>query len=325
MPQLVPPALSLAFVGLIQGAAITASFPNPDARYPDASRDFIGQGAANVIVGILQGMPVGGSMSASSLNKAAGARSRVSLMIASVVMAVVIIAFAGLVGYIAMPGSCWPADAVVGYRTIKPADLQAVWKTGLLQKAIVLTSFALTIVIPLQYAVLVAVGLSAILHLVRQSSQVTIKRWLLDPSGDLIEKDLPAELPAGEVVALQPYGSLFFGAAPVFESKLPTPVESGRNSVVILRLRGRPELGTTFMDVLRRYAEALSAAGSKLIIISASERIQEQLRVTGVTDLVGPENIYPGDERVGATLKRAYADATGWIEQNLRAGGADVP
>ena len=324
VPQLVPPALSLAFVGLIQGAAITASFPNPDGRYPDASRDFIGQGAANVIVGIFQGMPVGGSMSASSLNKAAGARSRVSLMIASVVMAVVIIAFAGLVGYIAMPALAGLL-MLVGYRTIKPADLQAVWKTGLLQKAIVLTSFALTIVIPLQYAVLVAVGLSAMLHLVRQSSQVTIKRWLLDPSGDLIEKDPPAELPAGEVVALQPYGSLFFGAAPVFESKLPTPVESGRNSVVILRLRGRPELGTTFMDVLRRYAEALSAAGSKLIIISASERIQEQLRVTGVTDLVGPENVYPGDERVGATLKRAYADATGWIEQNLRAGGADVP
>ena len=102
VPSLVP-ALSLAFVGLVQGAAISANFPNPDGRYPDTSRDFIGQGAANVIAGIFRGMPVGGSMSASSLNKAAGARSRMSLVIASVVMAVVIIAFAGLVGYIAMP------------------------------------------------------------------------------------------------------------------------------------------------------------------------------------------------------------------------------
>jgi SulP family sulfate permease len=322
VPSLVVPALSLAFVGMVQVAAISANFPNPDGRYPHVSRDFIGQGAANVIAGIFQGMPVGGSMSASSLNKAAGARSRMSLMIASVVMAVVIIAFAGLVGYIAMPALAGLL-MLVGYRTIKPADLQSVWKTGAVQKAVLLTSFVLTMVIPLQYTVLVAVGLSVILHVVRQSNQVTIKRWLLDPHGNLIETDPPAQLPANEVVALQPYGSLFFAAAPVLEAQLPATDGAGRNSVVILRLRGRTDLGTTFMDVLHRYAQVLVATGSKLVIVSAGERILEQLRVTGVTDLINPENIYSGDERVAATLKRAYADAMTWIERNQLPGGTD--
>jgi sulfate permease, SulP family len=322
VPSLLIPALSLAFVGLIQGASISANFPNPDGRYPDASRDFIGQGAANVIAGIFRGMPVGGSMSATSLNKSAGARSRLALMIAGVVMAVVIIAFAGLVGHIAMPALAGLL-ILVGYRTIKPGDLQSVWKTGAVQKTVLVTSFALTMFIPLQYAVLAGVGLSVVLHVVRQSNQVTIKRWRLDPEGNLIETDPPARLPAGEVVALQPYGSLFFAAAPALESQLPVPADSSRNSVVILRLRGRTDLGTTFMQVLRRYAEELTASGSKLVIVSASERIQEQLRVTGVTDLVAPEDIYTGDERVGATLKRAYADGTAWIEQNQRAAGTD--
>ena len=323
VPSLVIPAVSLAFVGLVQGAAISASFPNPDGRYPDASRDFIGQGAANVIAGIFRGMAVGGSMSATSLNRAAGARSRIALMIASVVMAVVIIAFAGLVGHIAMPALAGLL-MLVGFRTIKPDDLRSVWKTGAVQKAVLATSFTLTMVIPLQYAVLAGVGLSVILHVVRQSNQVTIKRWRLDPDGNLIETDPPARLPAGEVVALQPYGSLFFAAAPVLESQLPAPAATSLNSVVILRLRGRTDLGTTFMDVLRRYAEALTAASSKLVIVSASERIQEQLRVTGVTDLISPQDIYAGDERVGATLKRAYADATSWIEHNQPATGTDA-
>jgi SulP family sulfate permease len=181
----------------------------------------------------------------------------------------------------------------------------------------------LTMVIPLQYAVLVAVGLSVILHVVRQSNQVTIKRWLLDPDGNLIETSPPAQLPANEVVALQPYGSLFFAAAPVLEAQLPATGSAGRNSVVILRLRGRTDLGTTFMDILHRYAQALTATGSKLVIVSASERIQEQLHVTGVTDLITPENIYTGDERVAATLKRAYADAMTWIQQNQLADGTD--
>ena len=276
-----------------------------------------------MIAGIFRGMPVGGSMSATSLNKSAGARSRIALMIAGGVMAVVILALPGLVGHIAMPALAGLL-MLVGFRTIKPADLQSVWKTGAVQKTVLATTFVLTMVIPLQYAVLAGVGLSVFLHVVRQSNQITIKRWRLDPDGNLIETDPPAQLPANEVVVLQPYGSLFFAAAPALESQLPAPAGAAGNSVVILRLRGRTDLGTTFMDVLRRYAQTLKTTGSKLVIVSASERIQEQLRVTGVTDLITPENIYTGDERVGATFKRAYADATAWVEQNQRATGTDA-
>ena len=103
VPELILPAVSLAYVGLIQGAGISANFPNPDGTYPDVSRDFVGQGAANVACGFFQGMPVGGSMSATSLVTTAGARSRIALVAASVTMAVVILVFGGVAGYIAMP------------------------------------------------------------------------------------------------------------------------------------------------------------------------------------------------------------------------------
>lgn len=106
-----------------------------------------------MIAGIFRGMPVGGSTSATSLNKAAGARSRLSLMFASVVMAVVILGFAGLVGHVAMPALAGLL-ILVGYRTVKPDELRSVWKTGPVQKTVLTTSFALTMLIPLQYAVL---------------------------------------------------------------------------------------------------------------------------------------------------------------------------
>jgi len=323
IPVLLLPALSLTFVGLVQGASISANFLNPDGSAPDASRDFVGQGIANVAVGVFRGMPVGGSVSASALNKAAGAKSRQSLVIASVVMAVTILVFAGLVGEIAMPALAGLL-MLIGFRTIKPADLQSVWKTGNVQKVVLTTTFALTMVIPLQYSVIIGVGLSMILHVVRQSNQVTIKRWLIEPEGDLIETEPPAQLLANDVVVLQPYGSLFFAAAPVFETGLPAVTDASRHSVVLLRLRGRSDLGTTFMDVLNRYAQSLAAVGSKLVIVSAGERIQEQLAVTGITDLIGTENIYTGDERIGATLKHAYTDALTWVEANRHVGGTDT-
>ena len=114
-------------------------------------------------------------------------------------------------------------------------------------------------------------------------------------------------------MVLQPYGSLFFAAAPVFASGLPEVVADSHNSVVILRLRGRTDLDTTFMEVLLRYAESLAAVDSKLAIVSASDRIREQLRLAGVTALIGEQSIYIGDERVGAAVKRANGEALKWI------------
>jgi|SRR5664280_1996132 len=265
-------------------------------------------------------MPVGGSLSASSLNKAAGARSRLALIIAGVVMAVVIVAFAGLVGHVAMPALAGLL-MLIGYRTIKPADLQSVWKTGAVQKAVLVITFVLTMLIPLQYAVLVGVAVSVILHIVRQSNQIRLKRRRLDSAGHLVETDPPAELPAHEVVVLQPYGSLFFAAAPGFDLLLPTPTDQSRNSVVILRLRGRDDLGNTFMDVLARYAHSLTAVGSKLVLVSTNQRVEEQLSVTGLTSVIGAENIYRGDERVGASVARAEKDAVAWITDHQPGDG----
>ena len=232
-------------------------------------------------------------------------------------MAVVIVAFGDAVGHLAMPALAGLL-ILIGIRTVKPDDLRSVWRTGTVQKVVLVVTFTLTMLIPLQYAVLVGVGVSIILYVVRQSNQVTVKRWRFDSDRMPIETDPPAELPAGEVVVLQPYGSLFFAAAPVFEAALPEVGPDSRGSVVILRLRGRSELGTTFMDVLHRYAGALAEVGSKLVLVSANEQILAQLTTTGITDLIGEDNIYRGDERVGATLRRAHDDAEAWVAEHGR-------
>ena len=312
IPALLVPAASLAFVGLVQGAGVAAAFPDGHGRSADVSRDFVGQGAANVASGLLQGMPVGGSMSATSLNVSAGARSRRSLLVASVVMAATVLLLGPAVGAVAMPALAGLL-MLIGFRTIRPADLASVWRTGPVQKAVVIVTFLLTMVVPLQYAVLAGVGLSVILHIVRQSNQVTIRQRVVGPAGHTIEVDPPAELPADAVLMLQPYGSLFFAAAPVFEGLLPRVTSEGARSVVIVRLRGRTDLGTTFIDVLRRYATSLTEAGSKLVLVSTTERIDDQLEATGLTPVIGRENIYTGDERVGSATQRAEADALAWV------------
>ena len=312
-PALIIPALSLAFVGLVQGAGVSANFLNPDGSQPDGSRDFVGQGIANIASGLLRGMPVGGSVSATSINVSAGARSRQSLVLAGIVMAIVILTLGELVSQIAMPALAGLL-ILIGYRTIKPDDLVAVWRTGPVQKAVLSVTFVLTIIIPLQFAVLVGVGLSVVLHVVRQSGSLTLMRWELEDGRHDPRDRTAAHLGEREIVVLQPYGSLFFAAAAQFESALPAVDEGSRHSVVILRLRGHDDLGTTFIDVLSRYAKSLDEVDSKLVIVSAGHRVRSQLAATGLRELIGPDNVYRGRRRLGAAVQEAYADARAWID-----------
>jgi len=312
-PELFVPAASIAFVGLVQGAGISAIYGTADGQRADASRDFIGQGAANVACAVTGGMPVGGSASASAINAAAGARTRLAPMIAAATMAVVVLLFGSAVGYLAMPALAGLL-ILVGFRTIKPDDIRSVWKTGLVQRSVLGVTFVLTMLVPLQYAVLIGVGVSVVLHVVQLSNKVVVKQRVTSAAGDVIEIEPVAVLPAREVVVLQPYGSLFFASAPLFEAALPRVEAGSRRSVVILRLRGHTDLGTTFVDVLARYAAQLDGVGSRLAIVSVDDMVVRQLAAGGVIDVIGPDNVIVGDERVGAALARAVAEGEQWID-----------
>ena len=315
IPSLIVPACALAFIGLVQGAGVSASFPRPDGTQADASGDFVGQGAANIAAGALQGMPVGGSMSASALAVSAGARSRLAILIAGIVMGIVIVLFAKPVGYIAMPALAGLL-ITVGIRTIKPGQIATVLRTGPIQQTVLLITFVLTMLIPLQFAVVIGVGTSIMLYVIRQSNQISLQRLRIDDDRHLIDDEPPAELPADTVVILEPVGSLFFAAAPAFEAMLPEVTDQSRNSVVIIRLRGRDDVGATLIDVFVRYASALHEVGSKLVLASVQPAVQDQLRATGLMDDLGEDNVYgPGRWRTD-TLLTAYDEASAWIDRH---------
>lgn len=113
----------------------------------------------------------------------------------------------------------------------------------------------------------------------------------------------PAELPSDAVVVLTVYGSLFFASAAVFESQLPVATEASSGSVVVLRLRGKEELGSTFIKTIVRYHDSLAAAGSHLVITGLGDRLLGQLRSTGALERLGSDNVFPARPNVGESLQ----------------------
>jgi SulP family sulfate permease len=312
VPGLIVPALSVAFVGLVQGAAVSAGVPNRDGSFGNRSQDFIGQGAGNLAAGLFHGVPVGGSMSATALVVTAGARTRLAPIIGAVVIAFVVLVLGAVVAEIAMPVLA-ALLIVAGVASIKPSQIANVAKAGRVQAVVLVTTFALAVLLPLQDAIAIGVATAILLHVMRQSAHLTTRRLVFADEGRVREQEPPETIGRGEVIVLQPYGSLFFAASRALERQLPDVTAETDRSVVILRLRGVDDVGSTLNGVLARYATSLREADSRLMIVTDNPRLMRQLRVTGALDAIGEENVLQGTEWVGETTRRAHDEAQRWI------------
>jgi SulP family sulfate permease len=137
---------------------------------------------------------------------------------------------------------------------------------------------------------------------------------VLQPQGFPLEQPAPKRLPSNQLTLLHVYGSLFFAAAKSVEEALPD-VSNARHAVVAISLRGQGEIGSTFMTVLKSYAEALQARDSKLMLVGVDEAERDQLARTGVLTLIGAENVFIATPQIGGAMNRAVAAAHAWLGQ----------
>jgi SulP family sulfate permease len=225
IPGLIMPALAISIIGLVQGARVSQSYPNPDGKFPDVSRDFTGQGIANIATSFFTGIPGGGSMSGTAVTVNAGARSRWANILAGFFVILIVLLFVGAVKLIPMSALAGLL-IVVGFQNLQPQQILMVWQTGrVAQTAMILTLMA-TLALPLQYAILVGVATSIMMHVFRSSNQVRVVEFVPVEGGFPIEQPAPIKLADHRVTILYAYGSLFFAAAATFEQNLPNADEA---------------------------------------------------------------------------------------------------
>ena len=313
IPSMLLPALTIAIIALVQAAGVSQSTPNPDGDYPEPSRDFIGQGAANISTGIFAGVSVGGSLSGTAMVQSIGGRSRWANIFTGIFAAITLVIFVPFIEV--LPLTCLAGLlVVVGVSLIKTNRLKTVWNTGPVPAIVMILTFTATLFLPLQFAVALGVILTFLLYVYKSAEKVRIEGITYHSDGRFVEAEAPKQLPSGEVVILQPVGSLFFAGVAEFEEDLPE-IGDAHNTVVIMRLRDRDEVGSTFIRALDRYTAKLHEQNNKIILVAVNERVAEQLEKTKVLDRIGQENIYPVEPAYTAALKKAINDANNWINE----------
>jgi SulP family sulfate permease len=310
-PQLVGSAAAIAIIIAIQAFGVSQSVRNPDGSDNNLSRDMVAQGIANVAAGLFSGIPAGGSVGQTALNVSVGAESRWSGVMGGIWMLVIVLVFPGLVGKVPMTVLA-ALMIMAGISALQPAEIRSVWRTGFNALLPMLVTFVSTLVLSIPAAVGIGVLLTLLLFILTSAHDVTVRVMMRGPDGLVREFDPPSHLTSNATTVINVYGSLFFAGARKFEEQLPDPKGSVRPAVII-RLRGRQNLGATLIDVLDNYSDELERVGGRLFLADISEDTAVQLKRAGKLDLDRVVTLVPAEEAVQASTEEAVALAREWL------------
>jgi SulP family sulfate permease len=310
IPEMLLAGIAVGAVGLLQAAGVAQAYPNRHGSENDDSRDFAGQGIANVANSLFQGMAGGGSLSGTALNVGAGAQTRWACVAQSVVVLVAVLLFGGLLSRIPMAGLA----ALLIYSAVLSIKLPAiaiVSRTSWTSLAAMAVTFLATLTIPLQQAVMVGIALASVLFLYRASIDVRVRQMRVE--GDrLVVSAPPEQLPSDAVTVLDIEGNLFYAGVRTLGKLLPDAKQS-RHAGVVMRLRGKAEIGSTFFKVIGKYAGDLRARDGVLLLAGVEPRLKERMERAGQLDLVGADRIFLAGHVIGESTTDALRAGEAWL------------
>jgi SulP family sulfate permease len=302
-------AFAIAAIVLVQGAGVAEAAPNTDGSRPNPNQDIIAQGAGNLASGLFRGGPVGGSVGQTALNVTAGGRTRWAAIWSGVWMLVILAIFSGLVAKIAMPTlAAILIFAAIG--AMRPGEIASILRTGRISQVAVITTFGVTLFLPVAAAVGIGVALSLLLQLNQGAMDLTVVELIPLDGGRFEEREPPDKLTSYHVTVLDVYGSLLYAGARTLQAHLPDP-DGAKSPVLVVRLRRRTSLGATFTKVVADYADRLADADGRLYLSGLDPSVTQQLRRTGNID--GPVRTFEASPVVGESTMAAYMDAETWL------------
>jgi MFS superfamily sulfate permease-like transporter len=157
--QMLPLALLIALVAMVQTGATSRAFPSEPGAAPDVNGDYVGLGVGNLLAGLFGGFPVDASPPRTGIVRESGGRSQLAGL-AAVGVVVLLLAFgAGLLTHV-------PQAALAGVllfvaaRIIRVRDMRAVAATSPAEFLLILGTAAAIVVLPIESGVAIGIGLS---------------------------------------------------------------------------------------------------------------------------------------------------------------------
>lgn len=257
-------ALVLVLYAESYGAIRSFAIKYGDSASPN--RDLLALGLANILSGLVHGMPVGAGYSATSANEAAGAKSRWSGWVAAAVLCLMV---ATLLPSIALTPHPVLAAIVIHAvsHTLKLATFRPyfLWRRD---RIVVISAVLAVVFLGVLDGLLVAIGISLLLML-RQLSQSTVTvLGRLKQGHDYVNLKLhPDAQPVSGVLILRPEEALFFANAENIFMQAQQHISNVHTTVntVIVSLEESPDLDSSSLQSLHEFSLLVLSQNRQLI------------------------------------------------------------
>lgn len=279
--QLAAPLTLIIFAeswGTIRGLALA----HGDAVSPN--RELAAIGLANGAAALAQGMPIGAGFSIGSANAAAGARSRLSVVVASVATLALVLFAGPLIARIPEPVLAAVVISAL-IHALNPAPIARLFVLGR-DQWVALGAALGVLVLGVLAGMLLAIALSLAQLLYRWSHPVTSELGQIGSSHDFVDIGRHADAARVPGVAIfRPNGPLFFANAETVLQAIGRAVRASGAPVLVLSLEESDDLDSTALDALGEFAQSLKVGGCRLILARAHDRVRDVLIAAGFGDL----------------------------------------
>jgi SulP family sulfate permease len=283
-------AVALLLIGFSQTAGDARAFASRHRYRIDLDQESVAQGLANVGAGVFQGMPVTTSLSASSLNESAGARTQLASLVTGGLVLATLVALAPL--FSDLPKAVLGAviiDAVV-FGMIDVAELRRLHRVARFDFWVAVAAIVGVLSVGVLAGVVIGVALSL--------------GWLVYVA---TTPPMPLLSQQAGIAVLGMDGGLFFATAEALEERVLELARDGHpRRALVLDLEGVNFIDSQGAAKLTELHELTAADGVTLRLARVKPRVLAVLHADGVVDRIGADHIH-GSVHLAVEAQQAQA------------------
>ena len=305
-------AFAVALVGLLEAAAISRSLAIKTGQDININQEFIGQGLSNTVGSFFSAYMGSGSFTRSAMNHAAGARTPLSAIFASLLLLLILLFVGDWIAYI-------PISAIAGiimlvaYRLIEFDHIGNIFRTSRNSSVVMGVTFFATLVIGLEFGIYMGVFVSLMFFL-RRSASPYLAMTAPDPeTGGRYFRNAPAfelnECPQLGFGRLD--GQLYFGSIEDIRRQLRRiELKRPQQKHLMLLMKGMGEIDMPGAELLIEEAERRKGRGGQLYITARRRQMKGDFRNYNVITAIEERNLY-------ANKSEAIADIVPRLDQSV--------
>ena len=291
--QLWPGALGIALMSFTETIAAGHAFARNDEPWPQANRELLATGLANVGGALLGAMPGGGGTTQTAVNRLAGARSQLAEIVTAAITLMTMILLAPLIAL--MPQATLAAVVIVySVGLIRPAEFREILTVRRTEFGWALIAFAGVVVVGTLKGIIVAIIVSLV-ALAYQVAHPPVHVLGRKPGTNVFRprsKEHPEDERFVGLLLLKLEGRVFFANAQHIAQKIRLLIEEAQPTVVACDLSAVFDLEYTALKMLTEGEKRQRERGVRLWLVGMNPSVLGVIQRSQLGEVLGRDAMH---------------------------------